>query len=470
MDHAKVILSGILPGRRDRLLHTLTVLEPEHFRNAEARNLFNMLVRYWDLGAGILPRSTLSDLLNRSNSADASKVLLYEQLYDECAANTVEDHEFRYAIEAIKDLRSKQMTGEAITASMEILERGLEIDREEFQGHRDARDYLYGELAKIDRLGNRESAPEGDMRDDADEVMAEYASRKEGTDTGIMTGIPQIDNNTNGLQPSELVLVCAYTGQGKTQGVTQISWDACVQQGLNVFFATTETTRAQVRRRVISRHSRLPQFGIPEGLNSFDIKNGTLSPAMEQKFNEVVTDLSTNPNYGRLYISQIPRGGSLGAVEARLNRQNSMWNVDLVVIDYLALLQPRRSRQSEREELNDVLKSAKVLAATFDGGRGVPVVSPWQMSRAAYTDALRTGEYSLASLADTAEAERSADLLISLLRHPDARHEARGQILKNRDGDTPPSFLMEIDYRTSYFGPKQSVAVEDLFSSGLMAS
>lgn len=247
---------------------------------------------------------------------------------------------------------------------------------------------------------------------------------------------------------------------------TQIAWDAAVTQGKNVFFSTSETIRPQVRRRLLARHSRLPQFGLPRGLNSADLKNGTLSPEEEEVFEQVVDDFTTNPTYGKIHLAQVPRGATLGFLEARLNRQQQNWNIDLVVIDYLALLKPDRHRQTSREEFNDVLKDAKVMATAHDGGRGVPIISPWAMSQTAYKEALRTGEYQLANLAETSEAEKSPDQIWAMLRLPDAPNEVKMQSLKNRDGDTPSSFVLATDYRAAFLGQKDSSGMASLLDTG----
>lgn len=826
MDHAFQIIAAIVPRRRDLAFVAFARLQPEHFIQSVQRNIFVLLSRYMELTGEIITSAALEDLLNRQG-VDPAKVLVYLETFNAIAAADVQDHEFRYAVEAIQDLRAHQLTGEAITNSMEIMERGLEVDRVFQKGHTEARTYLYSELAKIDRLsGAASQAPEGDIRQDRQEVMKEYADRKAGKlDTGVFCGIPSIDNNTLGFQNGELDIIAAFTAQGKMQPldakiltplgwkrmgelcvgdavinsagvsskvtgvfpkgllpiykvsmsdgssteagaehlwkfqdnsqrnhkqrrgrwsigttadikrmlesagkagaerqdfyiplvapvefggtaledlpvhpyllgcligdgclkystpefttadsevfqsfrqllpsdclikhtdrydyritglgqttrtinplvkrlqtlglqgkgseskfipssyamasieariallqglmdtdgsvgaggqnleftscskqlaedvralvqslggysrisakttsyeymgekkvgqlayrqnlalpaeyalfkplvpfrlerkiqrlvprkrpisrnivsvelvgekpcqcisvnaadglyvtddfivthnttfVSQLAWQACLD-GRNVYFVTSETIRAQVRRKILARHSRQPQFGLPEGINSADLKAARLAPDLEVKFQEVLDDFTNNPTYGKLYLAQIPRGGTLGLVESRLNRAQQNWHVDLVIIDYLALIKPDRHRGSQREEFNDVIRDTKVLAATFDDGRGVPIVSPWQMSQAAWKEAVRNGEYSLASLAETSEVEKSGDAIISLLQLPDSPSELKGQFLKLRDGDRHNPFTLEVDFRTAYLGMKiASTAISGL--------
>jgi len=455
IDHEKVILAGIVPSRRDLLLYALQHLTQEHFRQEPVRNIFVLLGRYYDLTGDILPAHVLSDQLSRSG-ADAGKQILYEEILNEAEKGSCPEPEFRYSVDALKDIRSHQKTGEAITMAFEVLERGATVEGVDLHGHTEAREYLYSELAAIDRMNSTESSPEGDMRNEGKEILTDYADRKSGKrGAGVLSGIRQLDLTTSGFQNGELILLCAYTAQGKTHLSTQTAWHASVMQGKNVFFATSETTRVQVRRRLLARHTRLPQFGQPQGINSKKIKDGALTVGEEAVMQAAIDDLTHNSAYGTLYVAQVPRGATLGFVEARLARQAANFQIDLVVIDYLALIKPDRKRQSAREEYNDVLKDAKVMATSFDQGRGVPVISPWAMSQSAWKEAIRTGDYSLANLAETSEAEKSSDVIVSLLRQQDAK-EVRLQFLKNRDGETPPGFNVDIDFRNSYFGERET--------------
>lgn len=465
IDHDKVVLGAIIPDRKDLMLYAMQHVEAEHFRTTTTKNLWKMLERYYDVALGIMTKKTLSDLLGRSEQVDAAKVLLYEEAYEECVGMEVADHEFRYSVDALKDLKAKELTGETIATAFEILERGAEVGRDRLEGHIDARQYAYAQFAEIDRLNNTESAPEGDIRHEADEILKEYQDRKAGkTGIGVLSGIGSIDHATGGFQRGELSLIAAFTNHGKTQFCCQTAWHTSVKQGKNVFFATSETVRGTVRRRIIARHSRLPQFEYPQGLNSTDIRDGTLSPKEEQILKDVVHDLDKNPNYGRLYIAQIPRGATLSYLEARMNRQGMTWDIDLGVVDALMLLKPDRHRGSEREEFNDILRDAKVFATSFQEGRGVPMVSPWQIRRESYLEALRTGFYGLASLSDTSEAEKSSDQIVSLLGMPENKAEVVLQFLKMRDGEIPTPVTLQTDFRNAYLADKSTNSLSNGFS------
>jgi replicative DNA helicase len=174
----------------------------------------------------------------------------------------------------------------------------------------------------------------------------------------------------------------------------------------------------------------------------------------------VAWDWERNPSYGVFYLAQVPRGATISTLEAKLYRYSRQFPVDLVIIDYLALLRSdRRGISSPREELASIMKDAKVMAATFDDGRGVPIISPWQISREKYQEALRVGYYGLDCMSDTSESEKTADIVVSMLGNAerDGRYgEVRAQILKNRDGEMGGSISLDVDYATGTLAEKRA--------------
>jgi replicative DNA helicase len=458
-EHCKIVLAAIIPDRRDLLDVALRHLTPEHFPDVTARALFVMLERYAAVTGAILSRPALTDIL-ASARADAGRVALYEETYDQLAGYPADEAAFRWSLEQIRELAADRATGEALTAAMEILTRGTQDERgQQLRGHTDARQHVLQRFAEIDRDLSMQDAPEGDMRTEGGDILADYAARKtariHGHHVGVEFGIPELDARVNGIGRGELCLFVGYTSEGKTSAMVQLGWHATVAQARNTVILTTETLRAQVRRRLIARHSCLEHFGLGDGLNSRDIKIGNLNAEQEAAFHTVVADFTDNPAYGRCYLVQVPRGATIGYIESKLTRIQRMFNIDLVIMDYLALLKPDRRRTTDREELGGILKEAKQLATTFNDGAGIPFVSPWQVSRTARQEAERTGYYTASALSETAEASNSSDLIISLLAPMDntqRRCTVKMQVMKNRDGERASAIEVVVDYPTSRFG------------------
>jgi replicative DNA helicase len=461
-EHAERVLSAIIPDRVELLENALQKLTYEVFTETVHLNLFKLLERYRDVANGVLSRSALEDMLTTGNT-DPGKAELYLETYDLFRDTDVDDTDFYWSIEQLKELAADRATKEVIADAMEIVTRGKDIGRGQvLHGNEDARDYALERFSSIERELTLTIAPEGDMRKERLDILADYAQRKHrretGTQEGIKFGITELDNVTGGLQRGDFALAAAYTSDGKTTLMVQLAWHAAVKQGKNVVFFTTETVQSVVRRKIVSRHSMEPQFGMPEGINTRDFKAGTLTDVQELRLQEVTLDLEQNPGYGKIYIVQVPREASVLTIEHKLMRLQRQFHIDLVIVDYLAQFRAATGIDGYRERLTDILKEAKRMAVTFNHGEGVPLISPWQINRQSYEMAQVSGHYSKQSLAETSEAERSPDLIISLMGeeidNTDRVRIVKGQILKNRDGETSNSLRITVDYATSTFTSK----------------
>lgn len=461
-EHGDIVLSAILPKRRDLLVTALRSIAPDHFEDKTQRNLFRLLERYYERTTSVLTATALDDLTRRMDAAQRG---LYEETYAYYAEREVAESDFHWSVEQLKELSIEKATGELLADAMEVLTEGRKDPKtgETIQGQMAARELLMNGMSSIDKTMSLQEAPEGDIRDERDDILQDYQARKQarldGTSQGLLLGIDALDAKIGGMNNGELILNVAYSGQGKTTTCIQTAWRVATQQGKNVVYFSLENLHDQVRRKIVSRHSKLPMFELPDGINARDLRAGTLSEPMEKKFAEVVDDLTNNPAYGQLYIAQVPSGATMASIEQRLYRIQRQFNIDFVVIDYLALLSSERSRQSNREELSSIMKTAKQVAATFDNGRGVPIMSPWQVRRESFENAEKVGFYTSAALSETAEATNSSDIIISLLAQSDndSRYcEVSMQILKNRDGESANSIPVDVDYATSTLRSKTS--------------
>ena len=457
-EHARTLFSAILPDRRDLLNKALRHLTTAHFANPTFANLFEMLERYFHITGAVLTRIALDDLL-RAARADAGKVALYRELYDTLAATQVHESQFAWSVRQIRESAAERATTAALTEAMEILTRGTETDKGEIiRGHAEARGHVMRRFADIDRDLAMQESPEGDMRTEAEDIIADYQTReaaaKDERNVGVRFGIPALDERIGGLQRGELVLLLGASGEGKTSAVVQLAWSAAIEQGKNVVIRTTETLREQVRRRVIARHSCLSHFDIPSGLNSRDIKNGTLDDAGRKNLIEVAHDFQNNPGYGKFVIVQVPRGATMSYCEAKLMRYAQDFRIDLGIMDYFALLRAERKRTTMREELAEILKDGKQVATSVMDGLGIPFVTPWQVSRIARLEAEKTGAYQSSAASETSEATNSADMQITLmapLDHVGRIAKVKMQIPKFRDGERSAPFDVTVDYATSCF-------------------
>lgn len=474
LEHSKVVLGAILPDRRDLLDIALTHLNATHFTDAEYKNLFLLLERYVEVTSGVLPEAAMVDILSRSG-VDKGKVEKYKAIYQVLSESTVIEPDFRWSLQELKELAAERATAEAITTGMEILNKGLKTDKgEDLFGHASARLHVLEKFAEVDRELAMQESPEGDARQEADEMWDEI--NNPASVEGIRFGIKELDDVLTGNQNGELNLVAGFTNSGKSMlASTQLPWTGAIEQGKNVVILTTETLRPQIRRRLICRHSRHPMFGLEKGINSKDLKKGReFLPADQLKvLPDIIDDFTKNPNYGKLVIVQVPRNATITSCESRVLRYQREFEVELVVIDSINLLRADRRFQSKREELASMLIEAKQFATTFADGRGVPVISPWQTSRDAWKEAQEKGYYNTTGLSETHEASASADNIITILEPLNNNNriaEVKMQIAKSRDGETCPALDVTVDYATAFWQSDRNIDSPSDFGAMLSPS
>jgi len=471
-EHGRIVLSGIIPARLDLLQQVLKELSPEHFVDSVQGHIFRFLDAYFQKTGGILTTGALGDMLSRS-AWDAGRKALYEETYEDFKLNKVDDADFLWSVHELREELAETKIKEMLVEGMEIVVNGKELkDGEILKGQEAAREFIVDKMSDLESIAGEQDVPHGDLRDEGTTILQEYTQtkqmREQGHVSGIQFGIPELDDKVGGLQRGDLVLSAAYTNDGKTTLCVQLAWSAAVEQGKNVLFLSTETVNTVVRRKIVSRHSKHPKFldqGLPEGLNSKDLKLGTLNPHEEEFMQEVVTDLTTNPEYGHIYIHQVPRFATMDQVERIMYEVQKKFDIDLVVCDYLQLLRPQGNRNTDRESLSGVLKNAKQVAVSFNKGRGVPFVSPWQVSRDAKTQADQFGRYTSKALAETAEATNTPDIIVSILapiENTDRYASLAAQVLKHRDGETADGIQLTVDYATSHFSGRGTM---DSFSN-----
>jgi hypothetical protein len=221
--------------------------------------------------------------------------------------------------------------------------------------------------------------------------------------------------------------------------------------------------RSLVRRRLISRHAK-HLFG--GGIDLTAWKTGGLSNESYDVFQKTLKDMKDRRNeYGAFYVLQMPSNATTDYVSAALTRCQTKFNVDLCVLDAIHLLKPKKNRQSSYAELDDMLTEISKIIVSHNDGRGVPLISPWHTNRSSWEKAKENGVYLKSCLAKTAEAERTADVIVTILREDGRENELRGAIIKSRDGEELPEFYLTYDFSQGYVGDNliDEVDPEDIF-------
>ena len=226
----------------------------------------------------------------------------------------------------------------------------------------------------------------------------EEISNKDGL-SGIATGFDKLDKLTSGWQPSDLIIVAARPGMGKTALTLSMARNIAVNSNIGVAFFSLEMSSVQLITRLISCET---------GLSSEKLRTGKLEKHEWEQLNVKVKALESAP----LYIDDTP-SLSIFDLRAKARRLASQKNIKLIIIDYLQLMTAAvNSKGGNREqEISTISRNLKALAKELN----VPVIALSQLSRAVET---RGGSKRpvLSDLRESGAIEQDADIVSFIYR------------------------------------------------------
>jgi replicative DNA helicase len=227
----------------------------------------------------------------------------------------------------------------------------------------------------------------------------EEISNKEGL-SGIPTGFDKLDKLTSGWQPSDLIIVAARPGMGKTALTLTMARNMAVQFGHPVAFFSLEMSSVQLITRLISSET---------GLSSEKLRTGKLEKHEWEQLNVKVKSLEKAP----LFIDDTP-SLSIFDLRAKARRLASQHGIKMIMIDYLQLMTAGGSQKgggNREQEISTISRNLKALAKELN----VPVIALSQLSRAVET---RGGSKRpvLSDLRESGAIEQDADIVSFIYR------------------------------------------------------
>ena len=226
----------------------------------------------------------------------------------------------------------------------------------------------------------------------------EEISNKEGT-SGIPSGFDKLDKLTSGWQPSDLIIVAARPGMGKTALTLSMARNIAVNSDIPVAFFSLEMSSVQLITRLISSET---------GLSSEKLRTGRLEKHEWEQLNVKVKSLEKAP----LFIDDTP-SLSIFDLRAKARRLASQHGIQLIVIDYLQLMTAGGSQKggNREQEISTISRNLKALAKELN----VPVIALSQLSRAVET---RGGSKRpiLSDLRESGAIEQDADIVSFIYR------------------------------------------------------
>ena len=226
----------------------------------------------------------------------------------------------------------------------------------------------------------------------------EEMSNKEGM-SGVPSGFDKLDKLTSGWQPSDLIIVAARPGMGKTALTLTMARNIAVNSNIPVAFFSLEMSSVQLITRLISSET---------GLSSEKLRTGKLEKHEWEQLNVKVKTLEQAP----LFIDDTP-SLSIFDLRAKARRLASQYGIKMIMIDYLQLMTAGGSQKggNREQEISMISRNLKALAKELS----IPVIALSQLSRAVET---RGGSKRplLSDLRESGAIEQDADIVSFIYR------------------------------------------------------
>jgi replicative DNA helicase len=259
-------------------------------------------------------------------------------------------------------------------------------------------------------------------------ILGEYVDKLDqlhehrGTIVGLPTGFSDLDKLTGGLQKSDLIIIAARPSVGKTALALSLARNTAVQYGNAVAYFSLEMSKEQMVQRLLAMDALV---------DSQRLRTGYLD---DEEWERITHSLGRLSN-ANIYIDDTA-GISVMEMRSKARRLQAEHGIDLVIVDYLQLMQGRTGHNSDNrvQEISEISRSLKALARELN----LPVIALSQLSRAVESRQSRIPQ--LSDLRESGSIEQDADIVLFIYRdevyNPDTdrRNIADIIVAKHRNG------------------------------------
>lgn len=390
--------------------------EPEYFYIENHRLIYSVMLDNYSSGRRSDFVTVLNSIKTDAGFDEASAKSYLMQLAEivpsvsnvEAYAEIIkEKYEIRSLISAAREIQNESASGDL--SSDKLLDSAEQKiydirNRNEVKGLKKLSSVILETMDRLDML----NSPESDLA------------------KPISTGIGDLDRTITGLNRSDLILLAARPGMGKTSFALNIAKHAAMKSKKKVVFFSLEMSREQLASRLLSSEALI---------SGTTLRTGKLSQDEWERLIPASDVLGAT----EMYLDDTP-GLTVPAMKAKLRR---LKDVDLVIIDYLQLMSGARRTDNRVQEISEITRNLKIMAKEIN----VPVITLSQLSRESEKRADHRPQ--LSDLRDSGSIEQDADIVLFLYREgyyekgadddEDAKTDQNsGECLvaKNRHGET----------------------------------
>lgn len=374
------------------------LIKPDYFSHPTHGRIYEAIVKMVDKGLEA-KATTLKDYFEKDESLNAvgGTRYLVELATEVPLLNDVRDY--------AKTVFDRHLRREIIRFNQDVANMAFQFSMDQ-----DADAVLAEAESRLFKLAETGNAGQGGfvtLRDSVKVALA-YAEKAYQSDshvTGVTTGLTDLDQKLGGLHNSDLLILAARPSMGKTSLAVNIAFNAAKAYadnkpgGARVGFFSLEMSADQLATRILSEQSNISGDSLRKG----EIKQSDFTNLVQAS-----QTLSRIP----LYIDDTP-ALTIGQVRTRARRLKRQHGLELLVIDYLQLLQGSGSRQSEGNrvlEISEITRGLKAIAKELQ----IPVIALSQLSRA--VEQREDKRPQLSDLRESGSIEQDADVVMFIYR------------------------------------------------------
>ncbi|MBR3382938.1 MAG: replicative DNA helicase [Clostridia bacterium] len=409
----KAVLGSILlsPQTTEKAIEELT---PVDFFSMRNREVFAGIRHIWDRG-GSIDIVTLMDALEKLGKLETSGGLEY---INELSVFTPTALNFEHYLTIVKEESTRRRLINVCT----------DIAQEARTGSRETSKLLDDAERRIYEIAVRAS-------DDTIEPIAPIYGRvyrmigklmrTKGKTTGLPTGFIDLDQLTSGLHRSDLIIIAGRPASGKSTLALNIAAHAALHEGATVAFFNLEMSKEQLVSRVMATETGVPLQAIRTGGVDSD------------QLMKIAAGFSSIGDAAFL-LDDTP-GISVAELRSRCRRIKARQGLDLVIVDYLQLMQTNGRAESRVQAVSEMTRNLKILARELD----IPLIVLSQLSRE--PDKRSDHTPVMSDLRESGSIEQDADIIMMLYRpaayldteeYRDGNNIAYLNVVKHRNGET----------------------------------
>lgn len=394
-------LVGALITDPRRVDEVSIVVRGSDFYDSDIGRIYSAIVDLYELRFPVGDVSLLARELKRLGLVGKDKLGIKAADIAKWANGSVPSSAMFYAHKILVDSQIRmQLT--VVTDSIQDLVDGREPPDEAARKLLSRIETIYArssvDIVPIDKAGDK-------AIDELEEALKKERS------AGISTSLHSLDDILGGLFPSELIILAARPGIGKTALAMQMAHHAAIQ-GHNVLFVSLEMRDVELAMRVICGAS---------GVNGRHVRQGTT------RADEIVRMRQANEYLRSISLGiYAPADATVRQIRAAMKQASIVRPVEMVVIDYLQLVEPEDRRATRADQVAGISRSLKQLAKEFN----VPMLTLCQLNRDAEGKVPE-----LSHLRESGSIEQDADVVMAIHRPGDeGDNKAQVIVLKQRQG------------------------------------